>query len=205
MKLYNSMSPNGRRVDIFLAEKGIELETINVGIMDGETQGEDFLKINSLGEVPVLALDNGTIITESIAICRYLEAHHAAPALFGTTIEEQAIIEMWNRRIEQKVFHVVAEVGRHTFEMFKTRQEQFPDYAESQKRLFPKRLAWLDKELSDGRSFIAGNAFSVADITGMAMLGLCQFVQVEIPAELTHVKRWETAMKARPSWPQLPG
>ncbi|WP_262694382.1 glutathione S-transferase family protein [Kordiimonas aquimaris] len=205
MKLYNSMSPNGMRVDIFIAEKGIEIETVNVGIMDGETQGEAFRKINSLGEVPVLELADGTIITESIAICRYLEAKHPAPALFGITEKEQALVEMWNRRIELKLFQVIGAIGLHTFELFRERITQVPEYAETQRNLFPERLGWLDKELSDDRAFIAGENFSVADITGMAMLGLCRFVQYEIPEELTRVKRWEAAIKARPSWPQMPG
>ena len=204
MELYNGMSPNGARVGIFLLEKSIEIPTTNIDIMAGETQSESFLKINSLGEVPALMLDDGDIITESVAICRYLEAQHHAPCLFGETAKEQAVIEMWNRRIEQKIFSVLGDVGRHTFELFKDRIKQFPDYAASQRGVFLKNLAWLNDDMSDGRPFIAGDNFSVADITGMAMLLVCGFVQIDIPGELTHVKKWENAMKARPSWPQPP-
>ena len=140
-------------------------------------------------------------LTESVAICRYLELLNPAPALFGTTPEQQATIEMWNRRMEQRIFKPLGAVGSHTFELFKGRVEQFPEYAEAQKRLFLKNISWLNGEMADGRAFVAGETFSVADITGMAVLLLCGLVQVDIPDDLAHIKKWEAAVRARPSFP----
>lgn len=205
MKLYNGMSPNGARVAIFKAEKGIDLPTTPIDVLSGEAQSETYLKINPLGEVPALALDDGQIITESIAICRYLDVTNDGPSLFGIGAQGQAVVEMWNRRMELRVFNVIGAVGRHEFPLFKDRYEQMPDYAASQRRLFAKRLEWLDGELADGRTFIAGNKFSVADITGMAVLMICMFSGTDIPADLTHLKKWENTVKSRASWPQMPG
>lgn len=204
MKLYNGLSPNGARVSIFLAEKGLELETQTLEIMRGDTRSPSFLVLNSLGQVPVLQLENGTVISESVAICRYLESKTAAPALFGSDAEAQARIEMWNRRIELNLFNVIGDVGRHELPYFKDFVEQNRDYAASQRRAFTSRLQWLDRELEDGRGFLAGDTFSVADITGMAMMLLCQFTDTQIPADLANLSGWADAMKQRPSFPILP-
>ena len=201
MKLYNGMSPNGLRAQVFLAEKGLEIDTVPVDILKGETQGDAFKQKNSLGEVPVLELDDGTILTESVAICRYLEALHPEPSLFGRDPLEQARIEMWNRRMEIQIFASIGAVGLHEFSLFKGRVEQFPDYAASQRRRFQDRLAWLDGEMADGRSFIAGDSFSVADITGMAALMVADFAKVNIPDALRSLKQWEGRIRARPTWP----
>ena len=157
MKLYNGMSPNGARVGVFLAEKEIELATVNVDVMKGETLKPEFLKINSLGQVPVLELDDGTIIAESVAICRYLETLHPKPALFGESAKEQAQIEMWNRRIERHIFDTVGNVGMHEMPFFANHIEQMPEYAQSLRRRFGQKLAWLNDELSDGRPYVAGD------------------------------------------------
>lgn len=204
MKLHNGMSPNGARVSIFLAEKGIDVPLQPVDIMQGETRAEPFLSINPLGEVPVLELDNGRYLTESIAICRYLEALNPTPALFGATPEEQAFVEMWNRRMELRMFNVLGDVGRHEFEMFKDQIEQVPAFARVQRGQFQDRLKWFDGEMSDGRAYVAGENFSVADITGMAMLLLCGFAQIDIPEELTHARRWAASVMSRASWPMPP-
>lgn len=205
MKLHNGMAPNGLRVTIFLQEKGISLPTELVDIMGGGTQTAEYLTINALGEVPVLELDDGRILTESVAICRYLEGLNPDPALFGVDLEEQAVVEMWNRRVELKIFNVLGDIGRNEFELFKGRVEQFPDYAASQRQVLGERFAWLNDEMSDGRQFIAGEHFSIADITGMAALMVCAFSQIEIPARLAYLKQWEVSIKQRPSWPDMAG
>lgn len=205
MKLYNGMSPNGARVAVFLAEKEIEIPTQPVDLMAGEQRTDWFLEINSLGQVPVLELDDGSHLTESIAICRYLETLHPEPALFGKTPREQAFVEMWIRRIELWLFNVAGDIGQHEFPFFKDRIEQNADYAASRRRDFAQRLRWLDQELSDDRPFVGGERFSMADIVGMTMLMLAGFAAIALPDELTHVKRWEAAMKARPSFPSMPG
>ena len=201
MKLYTAPSPSGLRVSVFLAEKGIELPTETLDIQVGETRTDEFLQKNSLGEIPVLELDDGTLLTESMAICRYLEALHPDTPLMGTDPLASAKIRMWSRRMEQQIMGPVAEVAQHTFTFFADKLEQVPAYAETQKRLQDKRWAWFDRELADGRSYVCDDAFSVADITGMAVLMICRFAEMPVPARFENVKRWEGAMLARPSWP----
>lgn len=160
--------------------------------------------MNSLGQVPVLELDDGRYLTESLAICRYLEHLHPEPALFGKTPEDRAFIEMWARRIEFGIFNTIGAVALHEFEFFKDRIEQNASYAASRRRDFQKQLQWLDGVLSDERSFIAGDAFSIADIIGMSMLIITDFGGFDIPGELRQIKRWEASVRVRQSFPKLP-
>jgi len=129
--------------------------------MAGDTKTPDYLARNSLGEVPVLELDDGQVISESLAICRYFEVLYPEPSLMGKTAAEQANIEMWTRRMEQQIFGIVGQIGLHEIPYFEHKLEQIPEYSASSRREFPKRLAWLEKEISDGRPFIAGDDFSV--------------------------------------------
>lgn len=201
MKLYSHpMAPNAVRTLVFLAEKGIEVPIEPVDLMAAETRSPAFLKKNSLGEIPVLELDDGTLITESVAICRYFEEAHPEPSLMGATPVEAALVEMWSRRMEQQILGPIAQVGLHTHEFFADKVEQLPAYAETQVRLMAKKWAWLDAELSDGRTFVCNDRFCIADITGMAALHICDFFGHPVPGDLPNVKRWETAMRARPSW-----
>ena len=200
MKLYDAMTPNSLRVKVFLAEKQIDLPRHAVDVMCGGTRTPEFLAINSLGELPVLELDDGTILTETVAICRYLEGLHPEPSLFGTTPHEQGRIEMWNRRIELHLFSSVGDYGRHTIPFFADKVEQVPEYAETLKRRVKKVWQWLDGELSDGREFVAGDRFSVADITGMAALFVTQICELDLPAAQTHATRWAQMLRSRPSF-----
>ncbi|NIA71595.1 glutathione S-transferase family protein [Pelagibius litoralis] len=200
MKFYNAAAPSPRRVRIFLAEKGIEIPRINLDLPGGETRRDDFLKKNRLGEVPLLELDDGTVITESQAICRYLEALHPDPSLFGRDPVERARIEMWDRRVELGIMNPLGQIARHTFSFFADKLTQVPACAEAQRADMAERFAWLDEELSDGRPFIAGESFSVADITGMTAAMLADFVEVAIPVSLPHLSRWNQTLRARPSW-----
>ena len=204
MKLFNGFAPNGARVSIFMQEKGIDLPVQNIDVLSGETRSEDYLKINPLGEVPALQLDDGQVITESVAICRYLERLYPTPSLLGATAADEARIEMWNRRIELRLMNVIGDVGLHEFEFFKDRVEQFPAYAEARRRKFSENLHWFEEQLADGRAFIAGDDFSIADITGMAMLMISHFTRFDIPVTLKHVTHWKNKVQSRPSWPQLP-
>lgn len=204
MKLYNGFSPNGARVAIFVAEKGLDLPVETIDIFKGETRTEAFREINSLGQVPVLELDDGRRLCESIAICRYLDHLYPNPPLFGTGAEDQAFVEMWTRRMELWLFNVAADVPLHRVEIFKDIVEQNADYAASRARAFDKRLVWFDRELSDGRPFVTGPSFSIADIVGMTMLIVTRFMGMKIPQSLTHVKRWENAVVTRPSFPAMP-
>jgi glutathione S-transferase len=145
-------------------------------------------------------LDDGTVITESVAICRYLEAVHPATPLFGTDAATKGKVEMWNRRMENEVFATIGNVVLHTNEFFRERGTQVPEFAEAQKQAIPERWAWLDREMSDGRPYLAGNQFSMADISGMVTLWLSEVFSFEVPSGLAHVQGWNERLRRRPSW-----
>lgn len=200
MKLYDSKTaPNPRRTRIFLAEKGITLPTEQVDIMAMQHKTPEYTAINPLQRMPALVLDDGTVITESMAICRYFEALQPEPPLFGVGPKEIALVEMWNRRCEINFFSNVAAVFRHLHPAMKELEvPQVPAWAEANK----PRVAWflqlLDGELAK-REFIAGDRFSVADITAQVTVDFLKPAKLAIPEGLTHVKRWHAAVSARPS------
>jgi len=200
MRLYTSQAPNPFRVNAFILEKNIGIATTQVNIMEGETRSPDFESKNTLGEVPVLELDDGTYLTESIAICRYLEHLYPANPLMGATPLEQAQIEMWNRRMEQQLFRAVGDIGLHSFPFFADKIEQIPEYAESMKRQLNNKWQWLDQELADGRTYVCNDAFSIADITGMAALFVCDFAAIPLPQNLKNMDRWVSAVKSHNVW-----
>jgi len=200
MKLYQGDGPNSYRVRIFVAEKDIDVPRGQVRLERGEHRAPEFLKLNSLGQVPVLALGDGNVITESVAICRYLEEIHPQPALFGTDALQQAKVEMWNRRMEIEMFGTIGNIALHSEELFKGRLVQFPAFAETQREAMPKKWEWLERELGDGRTFLAGDHFSVADITGAVAAWLGDFFGLQIPDHLENVRRWNERVRARPSW-----
>ena len=199
-KLYCGIGPNSYRVRIFMAEKGIDLPRVEIDIIKGGHKTPQFREMNSLAQIPVLEFDDGSVITESVAICRYLEELHPAPPLFGANPVECGKVEMWNRRAEIEIFGTIGSVAMHTDAMFKDRIVQFPAFAETQRQAAPKKWAWLDRELDDGRAFLAGDDFSVADITGGVAAWLGDFFGMKIPAELSNVHRWNERVRQRPSW-----
>ena len=204
MRLHNFPSPNGQRVTIFLAEKGLEIPTATVNLLEGEHLKDGYRALNSLCEVPALELDDGVVITETVAICRYLEQLHPEPPLFGTDALSQAQVEMWNRRMEHRVYGAIADVARHEFEFFAGRG-QSKEYAGLRRADFAKYARWLDQELSDGRPYIVGERFSVADVTGMAMLYLMDLGKYAFPEDCARMARWADSMRARPSFPKKQG
>ena len=154
MKLHESAhAPNPRRVRIFIAEKGIEVPRVQVDIGKRENRGPAFLALNPLGGVPVLELDDGRTIAESVAICRYFEEVHPEPPLMGVGPEDCAIVEMWNRRMELEVMRRITDAFRHTHEFFKGRITQVPEYGETRQREVPEQLVWLDEVLADLRTY----------------------------------------------------
>src|SRR5918994_2343751 len=195
MKLHQGDGPNSYRVRIFLAEKGIEVPMVRVDFDKMEHRSPEFLELNSLGQIPVLELDDGTVITESVAICRYFEALQPTPPLFGASAVEQGKVEMWNRRVEIEIFGTIGNVALHTFEFFKHRLTQFPVFAETQRELLPHKWAWLDREMADGRPFIAGDSFSVADITGMTVSWLGEVFGMPVPEGLPNVGPWHERVR----------
>src|SRR5215468_9484979 len=166
MKLYDGgRAPNPRRVRVFLAEKGIEIEKQQIDIAALEHKGAAFTAINPLQRMPALVLDDGTIITESIAICRYFEALQPEPPLFGVGPKDSAIVEMWNRRAEINFLSNVAAVFRHTHPAMKELEvPQVPAWAEANRPRISWFLEMLNLELTN-REFVAGDRYTVADIT----------------------------------------
>jgi glutathione S-transferase len=200
MKLYDGgRAPNPRRVRVFLAEKGISVPLVPVDMGAMAHKGDEVTSRNPLQRLPVLELDDGTILTESIAICRYFEALHPEPALFGKGALEIARTEMWQRRMELNLLASVAAVFRHTHPaMLEWEVPQVKEWGEANRSKAIDFLAILDRELA-GREFAAGNAFSVADITGMIAVDFMKPAKLQVPEEMTNVRRWHAAVSARPS------
>jgi glutathione S-transferase len=199
MKIYDSHNaPNPRRVRMFLAEKGIEVPYEQVDIGQRVNRGADFQKINPLSTVPVLELDDGTYISESVAICRYFEELQPEPPLFGADAKQRALVEMWNRRMEFNILQPIADSFRQRHDFFKGRIRQVPEYAEVQRLNADDGLAWLDRELAAHR-FIAGDQFSIADITAMIAIDFVRVSKISIKPEQTNLARWHAEVSARPS------
>ena len=200
MKLYDSkVAPNPRRARIFLAEKGITVPTEQVDIMLMQHKTPEYTAINPLQRMPALVLDDGTVITESIAICRYFEMLQPDPPLFGVGAKDIAIVEMWNRRAEINFFSNVAAVFRHTHPAMKELEiPQIAAWAEANKPRVTSFLELLDRELSN-REYVAGDRFTIADITMQVAVDFMKPGRLAMPEGAKNVKRWHAAVSARPS------
>jgi glutathione S-transferase len=200
MKLYDGgRAPNPRRVRVFLAEKGVTIPTEQVDLGALAHKAPEFTTINPLQRVPALVLDDGTILTESIAICRYIEALHPEPPLFGTGAKEAAIVEMWQRRVELHLLFPVAHVFRNSHPAMKEMEvPQVQAWAEANKPRVLEFLTLLDGELK-GRRYIAGDRYSVADITGLVSIDFMKPAKLAVPETLGDLKRWHAEVSARPS------
>jgi glutathione S-transferase len=200
MKLYDGgRAPNPRRTRIFLAEKSITLpiEQVDLGAM--QHKSAVYAAVNPLQRVPALVLDDGTVLTESIAICRYFEALQPEPALFGRSGRDAAIVEMWNRRLEQRLLLGVAQVLRHLHPGMKALENpQIATWGEANKPRVEDFLRLLDRELA-ARPYAAGDRFSVADITGLVAIDLMKPAKLAVTDEMTNVRRWHADISARPS------
>ena len=192
-------APNPRRVRIFAAEKGIDLPTKVLHITKGEHKAPEYLAINPRGQTPALALDDGSVLTESVAICRYLEALHPAGPLFGTTAAEIGAIEMWIRRAELMVMAPIGAVWVHTHP-FTARlpMQRFGDYGEAQRPRVLDAFAMCDTALGD-TPFIAGETFSMADIVLLSAVDFAGFIGIPLPEELARLNDWHRRITARPS------
>lgn len=199
MKIHEfTQAPNPRRVRVFLAEKGIQVPFVQVNIAAGDNRKPPFLAINPMGGVPVLELDDGTHIAESVAICKYFEVQKPEPALFGVDAKDRAVVEMWNRRMEFEILGMAAGAFRNTSEFFKGRIPQSKEYGEICHAAALKRLEWLDKELAN-RQFIAGERYSIADITALIGIDFGRTTGIKITPEQKNLKRWHDAVSRRPS------
>jgi glutathione S-transferase len=171
MKLYDTRAaPNPRRVRIFLAEKGFTVPTVEVDLGKMDHKAPDYVAVNPLQRTPALALNDGTVITESIAICRYFEELHPEPPLFGTGPLERGLVEMWQRRLEFGLLGPIAAAFRHLHPaMAQMEVPQVPAWGESNKPKVLEFIAFLDRHLAD-REFVSGQRFTVADITGLVAI-----------------------------------
>jgi len=194
----NAAAPNPRRVRIFLAEKGIDVPTVQVDIGKAENREPDFLSMNPMGGVPVLELDNGHCISESVAICRYFEELQPEPSLMGRDAEGKASVEMWNRRMEFELTLLAMQSFRNTHAFFKGRIPQVPEFGAVCKDTALARLAWLDGELAD-REFVAGPDYTIADITALVGIDFGRVTGIRIAPEQMNLARWYEAVSTRPS------
>lgn len=200
MLLYSApFAPNPRRVRIFLAEKAIDIERRDIDLVKLEQKDEAFAEINPLRAVPALVLDDGAVLTESVAICRYFERLYPEPPLFGVGARDEAFVEMWQRRAELLLFLPVALAFRHSHPaLARMENPQFPDFAEAQRSRAVGFLRFLDGELTS-RRFIAGDDYTIADITGLVAVDLMKAAKIEMPGDLKNVARWREEVSSRPS------
>lgn len=203
MKLYtSSRAPNPRRVTMFIAEKGIEgIEEVNIDLMTGQNRSEDFLARNPLGRVPVLELGDGRVLTETRAICTYLEGLHPEPNLMGDGFEERAFIEMADRRMELHLLLGIANCVRHTHPALAVlEQPQFGDFGASQGEKMRDTARWLDGVLA-GQPYVAGQRFTIADITAFCALEFARGMMKFRPGAegMTHLQEWRDRIADRPS------
>jgi hypothetical protein len=200
MKLYTShRAPNPRRVRWVMAEKGIEdVEVIEVDILTGEHKAPEYRTRVGVPHVPALELDDGTTVSESVAICRYLEALYPEPNLFGTDAREQAVIEMWTRRCEFYLANPLMLSVRHSHPALAALEAvQIPQLAEYNRVAAEKFMKTLDLRLAD-HAFIASDRFTIADIVAVVGLDFARMIKYRPPEELTHLARWLADCRARP-------
>ncbi len=206
MKLYDcQMAPNPRRARVFINEKGLDIPTHEINILEGENLKDDYVKVNSSKLVPALELDDGKIICEVPAICRYLEATHPEPNLMGVDPYETAMVEQWERYAEMGGMQAVAEVFRNQLPAFTerglpglTNVGAIPALIERGKQRLEAFYARLEERLGESE-FLASNRFTFADITGMCVVDFATFAKVGIPAGNTNTQRWHGACAGRPS------
>lgn len=200
MKLYDGgRAPNPRRVKVFLAEKGITIPIEQVDLGKMAHKSPTYAAINPLQRVPALELDDGTVICELIAICRYFEQLHPEPLLFGKDAKDMAMVEMWERRLEFHLLTPISHVFRNSHPAMKEMEvPQVPAWAEANKPRVADFLTLLDRELAS-RRYVAGDRYTVADITGMIAIDFMKPAKLAVPETLTNIKRWHDEVSARPS------
>ena len=201
MKIYDSIGPNPKLVRMFAAEKGFSFkETVKIDIMKGENRQSPYLGKNPAGGMPCVELDNGKVISETIAICELIEETKPSPALIGTNAAERAETRMWVRRVEWKIIQPMTDGFRFAegLPLFKTRMYTAPEAAPGQKAIAQEGYKWLDAQLA-GRDTVVPGRFSLADVALYALAEFGATVGQPIPAECKNVQRWFEATKARPS------
>jgi glutathione S-transferase len=200
MKLYDYVrAPNARRVRIFLAEKGIAVPTEAVDLAAMQHKSEAYTAINPMQRVPVLVLEDGAVIAESMAICRYFEALHPSPSLFGAVAVDQATVEMWNRFVEFYLFFPIAQVFRHLQPGMKEHEvPQITAWGEANKPRVEAFLPVLDRRLAAG-PFVCGANYSVADITALVAVDFMKPAKLTVAPQYGNIAKWHARVSARPS------
>lgn len=199
MLFYNAPhAPNPRRVRIFLAEKGVSVPMTDISIVTGELRSDAFLAINPLGQVPALKLDSGEVLTETVSICRYFEALHPDPPLFGTDPLEIARIDMWIRRAELRLGVPIGMIWVHTHPITAQFMKQYPDFGDSNRPKVAETMRFIDRQLAD-RAFLATGRYTMADIALLTIIDFAAFIDVPIPADMTNLRAWHDRATARPS------
>lgn len=191
-------APNPRRVRIFLAEKGIDLPETRIDMMKREHKSAEFRAKNPMGQIPTLELDDGTCISETVSICRYLEEIHPTPPLFGTTAVERATIDMWIRRVEFSVMMPVGQFWRHAHPRTAALLTQYKDFGESNKTTYSGAQKFMDRELST-RPFVAGETYSMADICLLTTIDFATWIGLPLEAEFKSLNDWHARVTARAS------
>ncbi len=200
MLLYHDLrAPNPRRVRIFLAEKQLAYDTVEVSIAAHAHETQDFRKKNPFMLLPVLEFPDGRVLRESMAICRYLEEIHPEPNLFGHDAWERAQVEMWNRHGEMELLFQIAQVFRNTHKFWEGRIKQVPEFGEYMRERVAERFDWFDSELA-GRPYLAGQRFTVADITALCAIDFGKVSNIRIDdAKHPHLAAWHARVTSRPS------
>ncbi|MBT1449986.1 glutathione S-transferase family protein [Glaciecola sp. XM2] len=199
MKIYDTKTaPTPRRVRMFLAEKGIDMDYVQVDIQGGENLSKEMRAKNPIGKVPILELDDGTCISESDAICTYFEALQPEPFLFGETALEKGQVMMWQRQVEFCLFMQIGMCFQHSTGYFKDRMNPVPEYGKEAGINASKFLSVLERRLGESE-FIAGDKFSIADITTLCAIDFARVVKIKLSDEQVNLARWYEQINARKS------
>lgn len=199
VRLYDQpRAPNPRRVNIFLAEKGIEIPRVSVDLIAGEHKQAEYLAKAGVPQVPALELGDGTVLVESVSICRYLEALQPEPNMLGRDMMEQVIIEMWQRLVEHRLFATVAACFRHTNPHLAVLEDQCADWGEVNRGRLHGRLGEIDRRLA-ARDWIATDRPTIADITALVAVDFLRIIKFAVPEQYANLRAWHARMQARPS------
>ena len=191
-------APNPRRVRIFLAEKGVDLPETTVDMRKREHKSAEFRAKNSMGQLPTLELDDGTCISETVAICRYFEETHPEPPMFGRTAVEKALVDQWIRRVEFAVMTPVGNFWRHAHPFTAALLTQYKDFGEANRETYRGAQKYIDRELA-GREFLVGDSYSMADICLLSTVDFADWIGLPVEDEFQNLKAWRERVSARPS------
>ncbi len=200
MKIFEEkIAPNARRVRMFLAEKSItDIEYVQLDLKKGDNISNEFKQMNPLAKIPVMELEDGSYLSESVAICRYFEADKPSPSLMGKTPLQQASIEMWQRRCELYFMNLIGMGFQHSSGYFADRMTPVPEWGKECVKDAAKFLGLLNDHLANSE-YISGDTFSIADITAFVSIDFARVIKIRMSEDHTHLKRWYDQINSRPS------